>query len=203
MAESISGLARDLIGAWAADGTAPEDAIEACGPRLAAALDIPADAFDCDRFRHRAQEPGWTVERIEFPDYFDGYFPFYRPVEWSTIARRDSQAQISDATAIRQSIFLVTRASWRDTLERFFEASDVEGLCFRPRHRGYASWVMVTGGEGGPWWLWAVHAAGDWLIVAKGDAGTAALLEQQLIAMTSSSPWAGWIQRAQRADPAP
>ncbi|MBN2517567.1 MAG: hypothetical protein JXB14_01855 [Candidatus Altiarchaeota archaeon] len=198
---SIHKIFSDWIIPWARNEKTPDIPFEGCIPEFTRVFGLTTEEFSYDSFivQNQPQE-GWTLGKIEFPEYFDGWFSFYLPKEWGKITREGSHAVVGTNERIYQSIFLMKTGSWAESMKDFLEKNEVISFAYYPLWRDkYQQWLFVTHPEkDGAFWLWHVNGTRDYIILQKGDASDKPTLVMQLTSLLNSLPWWGWIEAGRK-----
>lgn len=193
-------LFSELILEWCNPESAPQATIQAACPAFAERAGMSYDDFTFDAFFHSGDNEGWSWRALEFSEVFAGAFTIYLPDRWSDVRIHRTTANVLEGDKIRQSIFVLDKASWVETLPSFLTEFEVEAfvhyLLLSP---GYDQWVFSTRDKNRDIdWLYAVFSASDWLFVIKADAAERELLLTQLTSILNSNPWFGWIEQARK-----
>ncbi len=189
-----------LINEWSVGDPSGESAIQSASPAFIERADSVSEEFTFDAYFHTGPVDGWSWKALEFSEAFQGAFTVYLPDKWADVRIHRTTANVLEGDKIRQSIFILDKASWVQTLPSFLEEFEVESFahyCLLPP--AFDQWIFTTRDKTREVdWLYAIYSAGDWLFVTKADANTPSLLFDQLTSILNSNPWFGWIQEAKK-----
>ncbi len=179
---------------WVDNGRFPEATVEACTPTLASKLGMPAEKFSFDSFVHSSQTPEWTLKPLDFGTDLEGSLFIYLPATWSGFEKLDNAIQVSDSGFVRQTIYLLDKNSWRESLPDFFKQGEVSAFVYyliQPPN--FHQWICCVEQDQRVW-VYGFYSTEDKLLVTKADASDKALLEIQLISLINSNPFYGFVK---------
>lgn len=195
MSSSIHNLFASLMLPWLGGGAAPGQGMEGASPEFAGWLGQSVEQVSFDALA-QVEQGGWGWSEVRFEDDFDGPFFFYTPRSWSQAKHRGRQATLGEPERVRQSIQLCSRSAWAPALERYLGSHRITAFDFAPLllpH--YCRWLFATAPDAEhPPWMWCAWSAGDWIVLARGDAPTLGQGREQIASMLLSAPWHGWIE---------
>lgn len=187
---------QQLMEDWTRQSRSPDCALAGCSSEFADVFAQKPNEFSFETFQHASPRPGWAWNALEFRDFFSKPLHFYWPETWDNVRQKDRRAQVSERGLVRQSLFLLDKASWAETLDEFFDRTRIVAFSCIPRSPpAFLHWTFCAGRNGpqDAWWVWSIFTAAETLIVVKGDAWDAATLERQLVSSVNSDPWRDWI----------
>ncbi len=179
---------------WVANGRFPESTVEACTPAMASKLGVPSEKFTFDSFVHSSQTPEWTLKPIDFGSQLESALFIYLPTPWSEFEKLENAIQVSDNGAVRQTIYLLDKTTWRNDLSKFFQQGEVSAFVYYLiQPPAFHQWICCIEQDQRVW-VFAVYSTEDKILVTKADASDKGLLETQLISLINSNPWYGFVK---------
>ena len=183
---------------WSEDPAQLREAVEGINPALAQRFGKKAKTFSFDNYFHDDEVTDWLWRTCEFDEIFQGNFFLYLPKAWAEIRQRKNAANVLEGQMIRQSLLILDKEHWLQSLPEFLEESRIEGFAYYPLFKpDYDQWLICTRDETTDKdWLYGFYCAGDWVFITKADAKGNDVLETQLISLLNSNPWYGWLNHA-------
>jgi len=185
---------QQILRDWVENGRFPDTTVEACAPSLAMKLGMAQDKFTFDNFIHSSQTPDWCLRPLDYGNTLKGTLYLYLPTQWNDFQKVENATQVRDGGVIRQTIYLLDKATWQKNLPDFFQQGDVSGFVYylisAPE---FHQWICCVE-EPTRVWLFAFYTAEDKVLVTKADATDQASLELQLTSLINSNPWYGFVR---------
>ena len=200
---TVNSYFQQLISDFVEKGIFPDTNVEASLPSLAAKINTPSDKFSFDNFIHSSQTPSWSLKPLNLPTKDSSRFGLdapvfvYLPAQWQKIECLENACQIYDETGntVKQTIYLIDKHKWKETLIQFFSQKQVCGFVYYLiQPRDFHQFICCIE-EGNRLWICGFYTAGDKILVTKADATDTRSLDLQLTSLINSNPWYGYTQK--------
>lgn len=196
MQTTVSSYFQQILRDWVVNGRFPETTVEACTPTLATKLGASADSFTFDNYIHSSQTPEWSLRPLDFGNDLGGTLYIYLPTTWADLQKHDNATQVISGGLPKQTIYLMEKPEWSQTLEQFFGQGEVGAFVYYLiQPPDFHQWICCME-EANRVWVFAFYSAPGKLLITKADASDKASLELQLTSLINSNPWYGFVSTA-------